>query len=138
MKDTKKPDSPNFKFVDCTSGVQHLNNISNAIYNNEEVKGVYGIPFNVNYKEFEDALRLFSLCYYNGAIKSRCTRSIISTELLLKNINVTIDECRDLIIYPHLAILVEAALKGVWDNCSLGQGDSYLPEEETKPEEIKA
>lgn len=133
-----KTDSPNFKFIDCTSGVQHLNDISNAIYNKKEVKGLFGTLFNVDYPEFKEALNLFRMCYYNGVVKSRCTRAIISTELLLKNINATIDECKDSIIYPHLAILIEAALKGVWDNCSLGQGDSYLPEEDAKPEAVNA
>ena len=132
MKNSK--DNPNFKFIDCTSGVQHLNNISNAIFNKEKVKGVYGMDFDVDYQEFKDALGRFRRCYHDGAVRSRCTRSIISTELLLKNVYAVINECKDSLIYPHLAILIEAALKGVWDNCSLGQGDHYLPEE--KKEEI--
>lgn len=130
MKDTAKTDSPNFKFIDCTSGVQHLNDISNALYNKKEIRGQFGTAFNVDYAEFKASLELFRRCYYKGEVKSRCTRSIISTELLLKNIYATILECKDSVIYPHLAILIEAALKGVYDNCSLGQGDSYLPREE--------
>lgn len=132
MKDTAKTDSPNFKFIDCTSGVQHLNDISNEIYNKKEVRGQFGTAFNVNYEAFKAALELFRRCYYKGEVKSRCTRSIISTELLLKNIYATIIECKDSVIYPHLSILIEAALKGVWDNCSLGQDEYYLPGEVVK------
>jgi len=127
VKDPTKIDSPNFQYIDCTSGVQHLNDISNALYDKKEIRGQFGTVLDVDYEEFKASLELFRRCYYKGEVKSRCTRSIISTELLLKNIYATILECKDSIIYPHLSILIEAALRGVWDNCSLGQEDYYLP-----------
>lgn len=128
MKDTAKTDSPNFKFIDCTSGVQHLHNLGQQ----KEIRNQYGLTIPYESDEFKNALRLFKLCYFNGCIKSRCTRSIISTELFFKNVAATIDECSDFLIYPYLSVIIEAALKGVWDNCSLGQADYYLPEEPTE------
>jgi hypothetical protein len=115
-----KIDSPNFQYIDCTSGIQHLINLQDPKEDQ---------PFR-QYEEFKRARQIFQRCFFNGAVTSRCTRNIISTEVFLKNVTDAINECRNFVIYPYLSIIIEAALRGVWDNCSLGQDNHYLPKVE--------
>lgn len=114
-----------FKYVDCVSGAQHLVSISNARFKelDEDLDASRKDPEMMLINSFKD-------CYYDGAVSSKISRRIIERSLLIKNLQKALEELETVLCYPTIAKIIEAAFKGVWDNCAIGQGlEHYSPKE---------
>jgi len=108
-----------YDYIDCTSGIQHLHDL------------------NIKNEDCQAALDDFKRCFYDGCVSSRCGRTVISRHRYLENVNRAIDAYQDEVLYVFLGRIIEAALKAVWDNCAIEQGDSYYPKEADAEENTK-
>jgi hypothetical protein len=109
-------------YVDCTSGVSHLIAISNRRFNE------LGKCLKTSDEdELTKVIRMFDVCYYRGAVPSKCGRRVISAKLLISNINEAIELLDTELSHYELEKVLEAAFKGVYDNCASGDSDHYLP-----------
>ena len=118
---TNKADSPDFQYIDCVSGIQHLFDFKNG--KDEFLK----------YDDVIESTDRFKSCFGLGSEPSRCGRRVISTKVFLQNVHDATMERKDKTIYVYLSKIIEATLKAVWDNCAIGQGDYYLPKEPLSP-----
>ena len=110
-------------YVDCTSGYSHLIGLSNARFT------LLNRDLEVSEKdETMRVLRLFEQCYFDGAVSSQCGRRVIDSSILLKNITKTFSKLKTNIDRHVMVHIMEAALRGMYDNCAgFGDSSAYFP-----------
>ena len=111
-------------YVDCISGYSYLIGLSNARFT------LLNKDCEVSDKdETMRVLRLFEQCYFDGAVSSRCGRRVIDSSILLKNITKTFSKLKTNLGRHVMVHIMEAALRGMYDNCAgFGDESGYTPE----------
>lgn len=111
-------------YVDCTSGYSHLIHLSNIRFKELDEDTT---------KSREDeqmrVIHLFEKCYFEGAVSSRCTRRVIDAAVLIKNLNKTLSKLQTKLGRYTLKPILDAAFKGISDNCADLGCEGYFPDE---------
>lgn len=129
-------------FIDSVSGYSHLISLSNKRF--EEL----GKDLDKSKVDEEmRVLHLFERCYFTGAFSSVCTRTAIDSDTLTNNIKTCLANLTTSLSDFRLKNIIDAAFKGITDNCAMFSQDHYCPPQPkidpitvkiTKPKRAKA
>jgi len=109
-------------YVDCISGRSALIDLSNNRYD-----FLNGDLDKCKIDEHMRVINLFCKCYMTGRVISTCSRSVIDSYILLKNIADTMDNLITTLNEHDLTKIYKAALNGITESCSFHQQEYYQP-----------
>jgi hypothetical protein len=111
-------------YVDSIDGMSALISLSNKRFT-EDLKSNLEASDKDPYMNIVNEL---SQCYYNGAVKGKCGRRVISSIKLLQNLQKTLKTINfDTVNVYEAKYILKAAFNGIHDNCAFSNQDGYAP-----------